>query len=66
MQFTNPKLPFGGVGESGFGSYHGKNGFKAFSHYKSIMDKPTFFELSLKYAPYSLKKFNIIKRLLKL
>ena len=66
MQFTNPKLPFGGVGDSGFGSYHGKKGFIAFSHFKSIIDKPTFFELPLKYSPYSLKKFKIIKRLLKL
>lgn len=66
MQGTNPKLPFGGVGESGMGSYHGKNGFDSFSHYKSIIDKPTFFELPLKYSPYSLKKFNIIKRLLNL
>lgn len=66
MQFTNPQLPFGGVGESGFGSYHGKEGFSAFSHYKSIMDKPTFFELSLKYSPYSLKKFKLIKKLLRL
>lgn len=66
MQFTNPKLPFGGVGDSGIGSYHGKKGFIAFSHFKSIIDKPTFFELPLKYSPYSLKKFNIIKKLLKL
>jgi len=66
MQFTNPKLPFGGVGESGFGNYHGKKGFFDFSHYKSIMDKPTFFELSLKYSPYSLRNFKWIKKLLRL
>ena len=66
MQFTNPKLPFGGVGESGFGNYHGKKGFSDFSHYKSIMDKPTFFELSLKYSPYSLRNFKWIKKLLRL
>ena len=43
MHMTNSKLPFGGVGESGMGSYHGENGFRTFSHYKSILEKPTLF-----------------------
>ena len=64
MQLTNSKLPFGGVGASGFGSYHGEFGFKAFSHYKSIMSKPTWLELSTKYAPYSKGKLNLLKRIL--
>ncbi|CAM3937644.1 MULTISPECIES: aldehyde dehydrogenase [Flavobacterium] len=65
MQITNDKLPFGGVGESGIGSYHGEEGFKTFSHYKSILEKSTWFELNLKYFPQTLRKLKIIKFLLK-
>ena len=63
VYFTNQRLPFGGVGNSGMGSYHGEFGFKAFSHFKGIIDKPSWFELSLKYAPYSPTKLKWIKRL---
>lgn len=63
MHLTNSQLPFGGVGMSGMGSYHGKAGFETFSHYKSILDKPFWFESKFKYAPYSKKKMNSIKRL---
>jgi len=49
MHISNNNLPFGGVGESGFGAYRGQAGFKAFSHFKSILSKPTFFELPFKY-----------------
>jgi aldehyde dehydrogenase (NAD+) len=65
MHISNTKLPFGGVGESGIGSYHGEYGFRAFSHYKSILDKPTWFEAGLKYFPHSAAKFNLIKKLLR-
>lgn len=65
MHVSNSHLPFGGVGESGIGSYHGIAGFNAFSHYKSILDKPTWFELNLKYSPHSLKKLNFIKKVLR-
>lgn len=64
MQLTNSNLPFGGVGASGFGSYHGEFGFKAFSHFKSILSKPTWFELNTKYAPYSKKKLKLLKKML--
>lgn len=64
MHLSNSNLPFGGVGLSGFGNYHGKAGFDTFSHYKSILDKPFWFETNLKYAPYSKKKMAIIKWLL--
>ena len=64
MQFSNPNLPFGGVGESGMGSYHGEFGFVAFSHYKSIIKKPFWGETALKYPPYSANKINWIKRIL--
>lgn len=61
MHITNDNLPFGGVGHSGIGSYHGKYGFNAFSHYKSILDKPFWLETPLKYSPYSIKKLKMLK-----
>ncbi len=64
MHITEIDLPFGGVGASGMGSYHGEAGFKAFSHYKSILQKPFWFEPNLKYAPYTKTKLSIIKKLL--
>jgi aldehyde dehydrogenase (NAD+) len=63
MQISNPNLPFGGVGNSGIGSYHGKYSFNCFSHFKSIIDKPTFIELNLKHYGYNQKKINIFKKL---
>ena len=66
MHISNPHLPFGGVGTSGIGSYHGKAGFDCFTHYKSIMDKPTWVELPIKYSPYSKTKLTWLRRLFKL
>lgn len=65
MHITNHHLPFGGVGDSGIGSYHGEAGFQTFSHYKSILEKPLRFEPNLKYSPHSETKLKWIKRLLK-
>lgn len=64
MHISNANLPFGGVGNSGFGNYHGKNGFLAFSHQKGILHKPFWFELPLKYFPYTNKKLKWIKKYL--
>jgi aldehyde dehydrogenase (NAD+) len=64
MHISNENLPFGGVGASGTGHYHGKFGFDTFTHYKSIMNKPTWLEFNFKYAPYSNWKQKIIKLLL--
>lgn len=64
MQLSNSNLPFGGVGYSGMGSYHGKAGFDTFSHFKGILDKPFWFEPKLKYAPYSKLKRSLIKMML--
>ncbi|WP_424989426.1 aldehyde dehydrogenase [Flagellimonas sp.] len=61
MQISNPNLPFGGVGHSGMGRYHGKYSFECFSHFKSILDKPTVLETNLKYYGYSEKQMKIIK-----
>jgi aldehyde dehydrogenase (NAD+) len=64
MHFSNDELPFGGVGTSGMGSYHGEAGFRTFSHYKSIIRKPALIELPLKYYPYSQWKLGMIKRVM--
>ena len=66
MHVSNSKLPFGGVGESGIGSYHGEYGFKTFSHFKSILEKPTWFESKLKYSPHTELKFKFLKKMLRL
>lgn len=64
MHISNSNLPFGGIGNSGMGSYHSKYGFDTFSHYKSILDKPTWLEFNFKYSPYTNLKKKIIKFLL--
>lgn len=66
MHITNAHLPFGGIGGSGIGNYHGKHSFKTFSHYKSIISKPTWIELPLKFSPLNSKKLKWIKFLMKL
>ena len=64
MHLSNDRLPFGGVGNSGIGHYHGKFGFVAFSHQKAILKKSNYLEPELKYPPYSDAKLNILKKLL--
>lgn len=58
----NPGLPFGGVGESGTGSYHGRWGFDTFSHRKSVLSRPTWFEMPILYPPYTGLKAKIAKK----
>ena len=64
MHLADANLPFGGVGNSGMGSYHGKFGFDTFSHHKSILQKATWFEPFVKYPPYTEFKLNLLKKLL--
>ena len=52
IHLATSEMGFGGVGESGMGSYHGVRGFEAFSHSKSIVDKKTWIDLPLRYQPY--------------
>jgi aldehyde dehydrogenase (NAD+) len=61
---TNHHLPFGGIGTSGLGSYHGKSSFETFSHRKSVMKTPTWFDPAMKYPPFKgkLKLFKWIIR----
>lgn len=60
LQVGNHNLPFGGVGNSGMGSYHGKDSFLAFSHKRAVVTTPTWLDLPFKYAPF--KYFNILKK----
>ena len=53
IHLATSEMGFGGVGESGMGSYHGKEGFDAFSHIKSIVDKKTWMDLPMRYQPYN-------------
>ena len=64
MQIANNNLAFGGVGDSGMGSYHGEASFKDFSHFKNILQKPFGFEPNFKYPPYTKKKLSWIKRIM--
>lgn len=56
-------LPFGGVGESGMGSYHGKAGFDTFTHYKSVLKKLNL-DVPIRYAPYDNKLIKILKKIM--
>lgn len=58
IHLATSAMGFGGVGESGMGSYHGKDGFDAFSHYKSIVDKKTWLDLPMRYQPYKSKLYE--------
>ncbi|MGJ8684327.1 MAG: aldehyde dehydrogenase [Nonlabens sp.] len=63
VQFVNERLPFGGVGNSGIGNYHGKKTFETFSHLKGVVHRGTWLDIPVKYAPYS-GKLNLIKKAL--
>ncbi|OUO36640.1 aldehyde dehydrogenase family protein [Muribaculum sp. An289] len=64
MQLASPRLPFGGTGESGIGTYHGKWGFRTFTHYKSILSKGTSIDPPFRYAPYNRVISRLIHRLI--
>lgn len=63
VHFSNKRLPFGGVGYSGIGAYHGRLSFETFSHKKSIVNKSTWLDLPMRYAPYK-EKLKTLKKLL--
>lgn len=52
IHLATSEMGFGGFGESGMGSYHGKAGFDTFTHYKSIVDKKNWLDLPMRYQPY--------------
>lgn len=61
VHLANPNLPFGGVGTSGIGSYHGQKSFDTFTHYKSVYKQGTLVDIPLRYPPYNETKLNWIK-----
>lgn len=61
IHLATTKMGFGGVGASGMGAYHGKTGFNAFSHIKSIVDKKTWLDLPMRYQPYTNLSEKIVK-----
>ncbi len=65
IHLATPYMGFGGVGESGMGSYHGKKSFDTFTHYKSVVKKSNLLDLPMRYHPYSESKLNIIKKFMK-
>lgn len=58
IHLATSNMPFGGVGASGMGGYHGKVGFEAFSHLRSIVDKKTWLDLPMRYQPYTSKLYE--------
>ena len=62
MHIANENLPFGGVGNSGMGAYHGKLSFDTFSHHRAVVITPTWLDLPFRYMPY--KMFSLVKKLL--
>lgn len=65
MHLTTHSLPFGGMGESGIGSYHGRYGFEAFSHLEGVLHRGTGMDPAVRYRPYSEKKLGMIKKLMR-
>lgn len=62
MHIANEKLPFGGVGNSGMSSYHGRESFEVFSHRRAVVTTPTWIDVPFRYMPY--KMFSLVKKLL--
>ncbi len=65
IHLATSAMPFGGVGESGMGGYHGRAGFETFSHYRSIVDKKTWMDLPIRYQRYDEKKEKMLRRFLR-
>jgi aldehyde dehydrogenase (NAD+) len=62
LHISNPSLPFGGVGESGTGAYHGKFGFDTFSHHRGVHTRSTRLDPALMYPPYTAKKEKLVRK----
>ncbi len=64
IHVANPNLPFGGVGTSGVGKYHGKASFDLFTHKKSVMRRGTFIEFNIRFAPFN-NKIRLLRKIMK-
>ncbi len=62
LHISNPNLPFGGVGESGMGAYHGKFGFDTFSHRRAVHTRSTRIDPAMMYPPYTAKKQKLVRK----
>lgn len=65
IHLATDRMPFGGVGQSGMGGYHGKNSFDTFTHEKSIVQKANWLDIPVRYAPFTQKKTKLVKKLMK-
>ena len=65
VHLSNHHLPFGGVGPSGMGAYHGRTGFETLSHRKSVLHKGLWFDVPLRYPPYLAKIFRLVRLILR-
>ena len=65
IHLATSNLPFGGVGESGMGGYHGRAGFETFTHRKSVVDKKTWLDLPMRYPPYKKRSERLIRMFLR-
>ena len=65
MHLVSSHMPFGGVGNSGMGGYHGKDSFDTFSHRKSILKKSSLIDMPLRYPPYKDLYFKMMKMIMK-
>ncbi|MDC0210606.1 aldehyde dehydrogenase family protein, partial [Flavobacteriaceae bacterium] len=65
VHIINDRLPFGGIGNSGMGKYHGESTFKTFSHFKPYISKPLWIDIPLRYPPFK-NKIKLLKKALKL
>ena len=64
IHLATSEMPFGGVGESGMGSYHGETGFLEFTHMRSIVDKKTWLDVPMRYQPYAQKTLEMLKKIM--
>ncbi|MEW5740637.1 MAG: aldehyde dehydrogenase family protein [Myxococcota bacterium] len=64
VHITSPDLPFGGVGDSGVGNYHGRFSFDAFSHLKTVVKRPHGLDIKVRYPPYSAGKVSLFRKML--
>jgi len=65
MQIASPHLPFGGIGPSGMGRYHGRTSFETFSNMKSVMEKSNFLDIPVRYPPYTAFKEKMLRLLMR-
>jgi aldehyde dehydrogenase (NAD+) len=65
IHLATPYMPFGGVGNSGMGGYHGKASFDTFTHYKSVLKKANWLDLPMRYQPYTKLNEKLLRIFLK-